>query len=82
MSPERKKQILQLITGMGGLLAGLGTLPVDSASLPFPSEWRPYVISVGFFALTARHWLQFIADLIDNGSVDNSFDFYQDKRKP
>jgi hypothetical protein len=73
MTPERKKQILQIITGLGGLLAALGTLPIDSGSLPFPAEWRPYIISVGFFAVTARQWLQFIADMIDNGSVDGSY---------
>jgi len=72
MTPERKKQILQIITGFGGLLAALGTLPVDSANLPLPPEWRPYLISVGFFALTARSWLQFAADLIDNGQIDGS----------
>ena len=72
MTPERKKQILQIITGLGGLLAALGTLPVDSASLPFPAEWRPYIISVGFFALAARQWLQFAADLLDDGKVNKS----------
>jgi hypothetical protein len=81
MNPSHKKQALQIITGLGGLLAGLGTLPVDSEHLPFPPEWRPYVISVGFFAMTARHWLQFVADLIDNGKADNSFD-YNPKDKP
>ena len=74
MSPQFKKQFLQIVTGLGGLLAGIGTLPLDSAVLPFPAEWRPYVISVGFFALTARQWLQFAADLIDNGSVDGSYE--------
>ncbi len=72
MTSERKKQILQIITGLGGLLAALGTLPVDSASLPFPAEWRPYIISVGFFALAARQWLQFAADLLDDGKVNKS----------
>jgi len=72
MTPERKKQILQIITGLGGLLAALGTLPVDSASLPFPAEWRPYIISVGFFALAARQWLQFAADLFDDGKLNKS----------
>ena len=72
MTPERKKQILQIITGFGGLLAALGTLPVDSASLPFPAEWRPYIISVGFFALAARQWIQFIADLFDDGKINQS----------
>jgi len=74
MTSERKKQILQIITGLGGLLAALGTLPVDSASLPFPAEWRPYIISVGFFALAARQWLQFAADLLDDGKVNKSVD--------
>jgi hypothetical protein len=74
MTPQRKRQILQIVTGIGGLLAALGTLPVDSAALPLPPEWRPYLISVGFFALTARQWLQFAADLIDNGTIDNSYD--------
>lgn len=82
MSPERKKQFLQIITGLGGLLAGLGTLPVDSASLPFPAEWRPYIISVGFFALTAKQWLQFAADLIDNGSVDGSYEIDPKDKQP
>jgi len=72
MTSERKKQILQIITGLGGLLAALGTLPVDSASLPFPAEWRPYIISVGFFALAARQWLQFAADLFDDGKLNKS----------
>lgn len=81
MNASRKKQVLQIITGLGGLLAGLGTLPVGSEHLPFPPEWRPYIISVGFFALTSRQWLGFIADLIDNGQADNSFD-YNPKDKP
>ena len=72
MTPELKKQILQIITGFGGLLAALGTLPVDSAQLPFPAEWRPYIISVGFFALAARQWIQFIADLFDDGKINQS----------
>ena len=72
MTSERKKQVLQIITGLGGLLAALGTLPVDSASLPMPENWRPYVISVGFFAVTARQWLGFIADLIDKTPTDSN----------
>lgn len=75
MSPQRKKQTLQLVTGIGAVLAALGSLPIDSASLPFPAEWRPYIVSVGFFAMAARQWLQFIADLIDNGKIDQSYDF-------
>lgn len=82
MSPQTKKQFLQIATGVGGLLAGLGTLPVDSASLPFPPEWRPYIISVGFFALTARQWLQFIADLIDNGQADGSYNINREDYEP
>lgn len=74
MTPELKKQVLQIVTGLGALLAGLGTLPVDSAQLPLPPEWRPYLISVGFFALTARTWLQFAADLWDNWKLDRSYD--------
>jgi hypothetical protein len=80
MTPQRKKQFLQLATGLGGLLAALGTLPVDSAALPFPPHWRPYIISVGFFALTARQWLQFAADLLDDGQANNSYDI--DKKDP
>ena len=80
MSPQRKRQFLQIATGLGTLLAGLGTLPADSAALPFPPEWRPSVLSVGFFAITARQWLQFIADLIDDGQVNNSYDI--DKKDP
>lgn len=79
MTPEQKKRFLQIVTGLGGLLAALGTLPVDSADLPMPPEWRPYLISVGFFAVTFRNWLQFAADLFDNGQIDGSHDF---DRKP
>lgn len=81
MNASRKKQVLQIITGLGGLLAALGTLPVDSKYMPFPDDWRPHIISVGFFALTIRQWFGFIADLIDNGQADNSFD-YNPKEKP
>lgn len=80
MSPKQKKQFLQIATGIGGLLAGLGTLPVDSAELPFPPEWRPYVVSVGFFALTARQWLQFAADIIDDGRINHSCDIDQESK--
>lgn len=70
-----KRQWLQFITGLGAILAGLGTLPIDSAQLPLPPEWRPYLISIGFFAITARQWLGIIADLLDDGQLNKSTDF-------
>lgn len=72
MKLPTKKQWLQIITGLGGLLATLGTLPVDSAQLPFPAEWRPYIISIGFAAITIRNWLGIIADIMDDGILNKS----------
>jgi len=36
------------------LAGGLGTLPIDSAHLPMPPEWRPYLQSTAFFAVAIR----------------------------
>lgn len=69
-----RAKTLQFITGLGGLLAALGTLPVDSANLPMPPEWRPYIISVGFFAMSIKQWLPLIGDLLDDGIRNNSFE--------
>lgn len=73
MTPQTKKKVLQFVTGTGAFLAAMGTLPVASEHLPFPPEWRPYIISVGFFAMAARQWIQLLADLFDNGAIDQSY---------
>jgi hypothetical protein len=75
MTLPTKKQTLQVITGIGGILAGLGTLPVASESLPMPPEWRPYLLSVGFFAMASRQWLGVVTDIFDNGKADSSYKF-------
>lgn len=36
------------------LAGGLGTLPIDSAHLPMPPEWRPYVQGTALLALSIR----------------------------
>ena len=48
MKPETKLRILNAITATCAAMAMLGTLPVDSADLPMPENWRPYILSVGF----------------------------------
>jgi len=68
-----KQRILLFITGLGTLLAGLGTLPVDSADLPMPQEWRPYILSIGLFAVTISKWLPILGDILDDGKVNQSF---------
>lgn len=73
MKLPNKKQVLQAVTGTGALLAALGTLPVASEQLPLPPHWRPYIVSVGFFALMSRQWLGILTDLFDNGQADGSF---------
>lgn len=50
MTAETKLKIVDSLTGLCALLAALGTLPTDSANLPMPENWRPYIISVGFGA--------------------------------
>ena len=64
---------LQVITGLGTVAAGLGALPIDSASLPMPPEWRPYIISVGFFAMTVKQWIPLLGDFVDDGKRNNSY---------
>jgi len=39
---------------LAALAGGLGTLPIDSASLPMPPEWRPYLMGVAFLSLSIR----------------------------
>ena len=41
-------------TSLTALAAGLAALPVDSASLPMPPNWRPYLVGVGFIAASIR----------------------------
>lgn len=68
-----RSKTLQFITGLGAFVAALGTLPVDSADLPMPENWRPYIISVGFIAMTVGQWLPLLGDLIDDGIKNDSF---------
>lgn len=41
-------------TSIAAGLAGLATLPIPSADLPMPPSWRPYLMSVAFFAAAVR----------------------------
>lgn len=41
-------------TALAAFAAGLGTLPIDSADLPLPPEWRPYLMGVAFIAASIR----------------------------
>jgi hypothetical protein len=51
-------KILKLLTiastALAAFAAGLGTLPIDSASLPLPPEWRPYLMGTAFIAASVR----------------------------
>lgn len=74
MNPEKtsKRQMaLTILSGICGLGALMGTLPVDSSLLPMPPEWRPYIISIGFAGLTIEKWGKFIIAYLNNIKVDN-----------
>lgn len=51
------------LAALGTLAAALGTLPVASADLPLPPEWRPYIISIGFFAVSLERVIKVIQGL-------------------
>jgi len=48
------KVITNLSAALAALAGGLGTLPVDSANLPMPPEWRPYLMGTALIALAIR----------------------------
>lgn len=60
-----------IIAGLITLCAAIGTLPADSKDIPLPPEWRPYIISAGFFAATAERWLKVIYAWSKNLKVGN-----------
>ena len=62
---SKRELLLFALSGLGTILAGLGTLPVDSADLPLPPEWRPYIISIGFFAVTLERWLKVVQGIVN-----------------
>lgn len=41
-------------TSLAALAGGLGTLPIDSAHLPMPPEWRPYLQGTALLAIAIR----------------------------
>jgi hypothetical protein len=41
-------------TALAALAGGLGTLPIDSANLPLPPDWRPYLQGVALIAIAIR----------------------------
>jgi len=43
-----------LSSSLAALLGGLATLPIPSADLPMPDNWRPYLVSVAFIAASVR----------------------------
>lgn len=43
-----------LSAALAALAGGLGTLPIDSANLPMPPEWRPYLQGTALLALSIR----------------------------
>ena len=51
-------QILRIFTivssSLTALAAGLALLPVASAELPMPPEWRPYLAGIGMIAVAIR----------------------------
>jgi hypothetical protein len=49
MNTAKFLKVLTIVTtSLAALAAGLGTLPIDSASLPMPPSWRPYLMGVAF----------------------------------
>jgi hypothetical protein len=48
-------RILTIISGsLAALLAGLATLPIPSEDMGLPPNWRPYLVSIAFFAGAVR----------------------------
>ena len=54
MKAKKTNLFINLLTALSLIGAGLGTLPVPSSELPMPPEWRPYIMSAGFFGLLLR----------------------------
>lgn len=51
---------------LAALAGGLGTLPIDSANLPMPPEWRPYLQGTALIALAIRTVIVPTLDAITN----------------
>jgi hypothetical protein len=54
MKARKTNIAINTLTALSLIGAGLGTLPIPSADLPMPPEWRPYIMSAGFFGLLLR----------------------------
>lgn len=54
MKARKTNNVINALTAVSLIGAGLGTLPIPSAELPMPPEWRPYIMSAGFFGLLLR----------------------------
>lgn len=54
----KTKKIIKLLTlissSIAASLAGLATLPIPSEDMGLPPQWRPYLVSVAFFAGAVR----------------------------
>jgi len=54
MKARKTNNVINALTAVSLIGAGLGTMPIPSADLPMPPEWRPYIMSAGFFGLLLR----------------------------
>lgn len=68
---SKRQMFMMIVSGLCGLGAIMGTLPVDSKDIPLPPEWRPYIISIGFFGLTMERWGKFVIAYFNNIKFDN-----------
>ena len=61
--PESKTvQFFRVLQFIGLLMGGLATLPIASASLPMPPEWRPYLLGFALLCAGLKILVQIILD--------------------
>jgi hypothetical protein len=55
MNTKKVIKILTLVSSsIAASLAGLATLPIPSEEMVLPPQWRPYLVSIAFFAGAIR----------------------------
>ncbi len=53
-TPKAIKILTIVSSSLALVMGGLAQLPIDSASLPMPPEWRPYLTGIAFLAAAVR----------------------------
>jgi hypothetical protein len=53
-TPKVVKILTIASSSLALLMGGLAQLPIDSASLPMPAEWRPYLTGTALLAAAVR----------------------------